>query len=218
MLAGVTRMFGQVPALVRIDLRVERGEFVVLRGPNGAGKSTLLQLLGTAISPTLGSGSVLGFDLVRGRSAIRARTELLGHHTRLYDELTAAENLRFVCRLRGRGPGGIPGALERVGMTRTADERVRGFSPGMRQRLALARLLVCDPELLLLDEPFAACDQEAKVLVEEIIREMRLAGRTMVLATHDHERLLRPDRMLWLAAGRLVRLERAPAAASAVGR
>jgi energy-coupling factor transporter ATP-binding protein EcfA2 len=88
----------------------------------------------------------------------------------------------------------------------------------MRQRLALARLLVCDPELLLLDEPFAACDQEAKALVEEIIREMRLAGRTMVLATHDHERLLRPDRMLWLAAGRLVRLERAPAAASAAGR
>ncbi|MFD2472391.1 ABC transporter ATP-binding protein [Amycolatopsis silviterrae] len=213
-LAGVTRLFGPVPALLRVGLRIERGEFVLLRGPNGAGKSTLLRLLGTAISPTFGTGAVLGFDLVRERSAIRARTELLGHRARLYDELTAEENLRFVCRLHGISAANVTAALDQVGMARTASERVHGFSPGMRQRLALARLVVRAPELLLLDEPFAACDQEAKQLVEDIVGEARLAGRTVVLATHDSERPLLPDRVLRLAAGSVNEAARMPVTAS----
>ena len=92
-LSSVTRVFGLVPGLVRVDLAVERGEMLLVRGPNGAGKSTLLRVIATAVSPTYGSGSVLGYDLVRERDQIRRRTELLGHRTRLYEDLSAEENL-----------------------------------------------------------------------------------------------------------------------------
>src|SRR5205823_5807439 len=134
-LVGVTRMFGVIPGVVRVDLTVEPGEVVLIRGPNGAGKSTLLRIVATALSPTYGAGTVHGFDLLRGREEIRRRTELLGHRTRLYEDLTAAENLRFACVMHDVPPGGIPEALQQVGLADVAAERVRGFSQGMRQRL-----------------------------------------------------------------------------------
>ena len=115
-LANVTRVFGTTPAVVRVDLSVDRGELVVLRGANGAGKSTLLRIVATAISPTYGGGSVLGFELVREREAIRRRTELLGHRTRLYEDLTAEENLRFACRIFQADPDAVGPSLERVGL------------------------------------------------------------------------------------------------------
>ena len=161
-LAGVTRLFGVVPALVRADLRIERGEVVVLRGPNGAGKTTLLRIVATALSPTYGRGMVLGFDLARGREEIRKRSDLLSHRTRLYDDLSAAENLAFWCRLLGLEAAGIDAALDRVGLLESSAERVRGFSQGMRQRLAVARTILRRPELLLLDEPYTGLDAEAR--------------------------------------------------------
>src|SRR5262245_52031854 len=161
-LRGVTRLFGASPALVRIDLSIGRGEVVLLRGPNGAGKSTLLRVVATALSPTYGGGEVLGFDLVRERERIRAHVELLGHRTRLYEDLTAAENLTFWCAMTGVGRTGVPAALERVGLADVAGERVRGFSQGMRQRVAVARALLREPDLLLLDEPYAGLDTEAR--------------------------------------------------------
>ncbi|MGH2527357.1 MAG: ATP-binding cassette domain-containing protein, partial [Actinomycetota bacterium] len=94
-LNAVTRLFGANPALVRADVRVAPGEVLVLRGPNGAGKTTVLRIMATALSPTYGHGSVLGFDLVRERDAIRRHTDLMSHRTRLYEDLSAAENLRF---------------------------------------------------------------------------------------------------------------------------
>ena len=109
LLTNVTRVFHATPAVVRVDLRVERGETILLRGSNGAGKSTLLRIIATLLSPTYGGGEVLGFDLARDREEIRARTELLGHRTRLYEDLTATENLRFACRLFGANPTGDPG-------------------------------------------------------------------------------------------------------------
>jgi heme exporter protein A len=204
LLSGVTRVFGVTPGVVRVDLRVERGETVLIRGSNGAGKSTLLRIVATAISPTYGSGSVLGFDLEGGREEIRRRTELMGHRTRLYEDLTAEENLRFACRLFGIEPAGVAQAVQRVGLADVAGERVRGYSQGMRQRVALARAILRRPELLLLDEPYAGLDAEAKELVDDVVGEVTARDGTVVLATHDPSRGGMAGRTILMEAGRVV--------------
>jgi heme exporter protein A len=203
-LTGVTRVFGVVPAIVRVDLVVEPGETVLVRGPNGAGKSTLLRVIATALSPTYGTGRVFGLDLLRDREQIRRRTELLGHRTRLYEDLSATENLRFACVMHDVSPAGVPDALERVGLADMAGERVRGFSQGMRQRLAVARALLRRPALLLLDEPYAGLDAEAKDTVDGAILEARAAGRTVVVATHDQSRGGLATRTVFMDGGRVV--------------
>lgn len=183
-LRGVTRLFGAAPALVRVDLAIERGEAVVLRGPNGAGKSTLLRIVATALSPTYGGGSVLGFDLADAREEIRRRSELLTHRTRLYEELTARENLELFADLLGIHHDLVHGALERVALVDVADERVRTFSAGMRQKVAVARAIVRDAELLLLDEPTTGLDEAARSAVDEMMLHASREGRTLVIATH----------------------------------
>jgi heme exporter protein A len=203
-LSSVTRVFGVTPGLIRADLRVERGEFLLVRGPNGAGKSTLLKVIATALSPTYGTGSVLGFDLQRQRDRIRERVELLGHRTRLYEDLTARENLRFACTLYGLDPSMVPGVLDRVGLTAVADDRVRGYSHGMRQRVAVARALMRTPDLLLLDEPYAGLDDEAKEVVDAAISDATVQGRTVILATHDPTRGEGANRNLVMDGGRIV--------------
>jgi ABC-type multidrug transport system ATPase subunit len=200
----VTRVFGVLPALVRVDLRVERGETLLVRGPNGAGKTTLLRVIATALSPTYGTGSVLGFDLHIDREEIRRRVELLGHRTRLYEDLTGRENLRFACMLHGIDPNGIHRVLDRVGLGEAAEERVRGYSQGMRQRVAVARALLRSPELLLLDEPYAGLDASAKEVVDDAIREAGRVGRTVILATHDPTRGEMAGRTVSMEAGRLL--------------
>jgi len=184
-LRGVTRLFGASPALVRVDLSVQRGEAVVLRGPNGAGKSTLLRVVATALSPTYGAGSVLGFDLASEREEIRRRCELLTHRTRLYEELTARENLEVFARLLGIPRTRVDEALERVALAESAGDRVRTFSAGMRQKVAVARAIVRDPELLLLDEPATGLDDAARQVVERMILDAAAEGRTLVSATHQ---------------------------------
>ena len=183
-LRGVTRVFGEVPAVVRVDLAIERGESVVLRGANGAGKSTLLRIVATSLSPTYGGGSVLGFDLASERDEIRRRCELLTHRTRLYEELSARENLQLFADLLGIDRVRVDEALERVALARDADERVRGFSHGMRQKVAVARTIVRDPELLLLDEPATGLDDSARAVVDAMILDAARQGRTIVIATH----------------------------------
>ena len=183
-LRGVTRLFGEVPAVVRVNFAIERGEAVVLRGPNGAGKSTLLRIVATSLSPTYGGGAVLGFDLANEREQIRRRCELLTHRTRLYEELSARENLLLFADLLRIEPARVDEALERVGLARDADERVRGFSHGMRQKVAVARTIVRDPELLLLDEPATGLDDSARAVVDAMILDAAAKGRTIVIATH----------------------------------
>jgi heme ABC exporter ATP-binding subunit CcmA len=202
---GVTRLFGAMPAIVRTDLRVERGEVVVVRGPNGAGKSTLLRIVATSLSPTYGGGTVLGYDLQRERDDIRRRIDLLTHRTRLYEDLTAAENLELWCRLLGLEPEQVQPALERVGMLEVAGERVRGFSQGMRQRVAIARTIVRRPELLLLDEPYTGLDAEARHAVDDVIRATARDGRTVIVATHHAIADGIDRRELTVDGGRIVR-------------
>jgi heme exporter protein A len=178
-------LFDGLAAVSQVSLEIAQGETVWLRGWNGSGKTTLLRLIATAISPTFGGGSVLGFDLRTQRSAIRARTDLLSHETRLYGDLTAAENLRFACSLYDIDPRLAKPALDRVGLEEVGAVRVARFSQGMRQRLALARCLMRGPALILLDEPYAALDVEARVVVDQLLIAAQAGGQTVVVASHE---------------------------------
>jgi heme exporter protein A len=205
-LRGVSRLFGGHAALVGVDLDVGAAEVVLVLGPNGAGKSTLLRVIATALVPTFGRGTVLGHDLVHERTAIRARVELLGHRTRLYEDLTPREYLRFVDRMDGRrsADDAYAAALGRTGLSEVRDVRISSFSNGMRQRVAIARAILRRPDLLLLDEPYAGLDADAMDAVGEAILEARERGATVLIATHDAQRgRAVADRVVHVEAGRV---------------
>jgi len=197
-------LFDGLAAVSQVSLEVAKGETVWLRGWNGSGKTTLLRLIATAISPTFGDGSVLGFDLRSERSAIRARADLLSHETRLYGDLTAVENLRFACSLYDLDPRLAESALDRVGLEEVAAVRVARFSQGMRQRLALARCLMRGPALILLDEPYAALDVEARVVVDELLTAAQASGQTVVVASHEAPPAHLIDREVMMDGGRVI--------------
>ncbi len=201
----MTRLFGQHPALIEIDLTVFSGEVVILHGHNGAGKTTLLRIVSTLIAPTWGRGEVLGFDLARNRRSIRAGTEFLSHRTRLYDDLTPTEYLRFIARLDGlRDRQGVEEALGHVGLSSVAGERVRSFSQGMRQRLTIARAHLRRPRLLLLDEPYSALDAAAREAANGLVIEVKNGGGSVIIATHDTVRAAAvADRAVELMDGRI---------------
>jgi ABC-type multidrug transport system ATPase subunit len=202
-LSRVTRLFDGLAAVSNVSLEIARGETVWLRGWNGSGKTTLLRLVATAISPTFGGGTVLGFDLQAGRAAIRARSDLLSHDTRLYADLTAAENLRFACRLYGLDPRRAEPALEQVGLQDVAAVRTASFSQGMRQRLALARCLMRAPALILLDEPYAGLDSEARIVVDDLLTMARATGQTVIVASHEAPPAHLVDRAVTMDGGQL---------------
>ncbi|MEO7332776.1 MAG: ABC transporter ATP-binding protein, partial [Gemmatimonadales bacterium] len=149
---GLARLFGRSAALAGVSLSVEAGRTLALLGPNGAGKTTLLRILATAIRPSFGALRIDGVDALRHPEIVRTRVAYLSHATGMYDDLTAAENLRFAATMLGWGASeGQPvvrDALATVDLAAVADQRVRTFSAGMRKRLALARILVARPSLL----------------------------------------------------------------------
>lgn len=212
-LRGVVRRMGRETVLNGIDLEVAPGRLVVLRGSNGSGKTTLLRLLATRLRPHAGTATVFGHDIVQRSEAVRARIGLLSSAGGSYPVLTATENLSLATSLSGRGsPPEAAAALERVGLADAADKQVRYYSSGMKKRLGLARQLLLDPDLWLLDEPYAALDEEGKRLVDTCLTEARARGRTVVLASHEQDRdQLAPDAVIELAEGRL-RLVRPEAA------
>jgi heme ABC exporter ATP-binding subunit CcmA len=205
----LARLFRRSPALAGVSLRVEAGRAVAVLGPNGAGKTTLLRILGGALRPSYGTAAVDGIDVAARPEQIRPRVAFLPHATGLYDDLTAAENLRFAAELMGipapDRQGRVNGAMERVGIASARDARVSTFSAGMRRRLALGRILLGHPRLVLLDEPYAALDAEGMTLVGDLIDTWRAAGATVLVATHADERLSgRVDGWLRLVDGLLV--------------
>ena len=208
----LARLFGRSAALVGISLTIEAGRCVLLLGPNGAGKTTLLRILSTAIGPSFGSAEVDGLDLVRHAELVRARVAYLSHATGLYDDLTARENLAFAATMLGLdgavGAERVADALSRVGLTDVASSRVRGFSAGMRRRLALARILLARPSVVLLDEPLAALDPEGIALVERLLAEWRRDGVTVLVASHATEHLFaHADARVRLEAGLVAAIE-----------
>jgi heme ABC exporter ATP-binding subunit CcmA len=203
-LRTVTRLFDGLPAISQITLDVAPGETVWLQGSNGSGKSTLLRVVATALSTTYGSGTILGHDLHTGRAQIRRRSDFLGHSSRLYEDLTAVENLRFVCRMHDADHHGIGAALQRVGLDEVAQIRTGSFSQGMRQRLALARCILRRPELVLLDEPYAGLDADSRIVVNDLLEDTRRRGGTVLLASHEAPPATLVDRSFTLDSGRIV--------------
>jgi heme exporter protein A len=200
-LEGLTRRYGDREALSDVSLALEPGRTLVVFGPNGAGKTTLLRVLATLLRPHPGTARVLERELPREGWAVRGRIGFLGHASLLYRDLTARENLRFHARLHGVAPARIDELLDAVELRARADDPVHTYSRGMVQRAAVARAVLHDPELVLLDEPTSNLDPRAAELVEPLIGPS--SGRTRVLTSHDPVGGLQgADLALGLRAGR----------------
>jgi len=202
LLEGLARHFGEREALSDVSLSLDQGQTLVVFGPNGAGKSTLLRVLATLLRPHSGRVSVLGSALPEQAWAVRGRIGLLGHEPLLYRELSARENLRFHARLHGVAEARIDELLEALALSGRAAEPVRTLSRGMVQRVAVARAVLHDPELLLLDEPYANLDPAAVELVRPLIGAS--LRHTRVICSHDPSGgLAEADVVLGLRGGRV---------------
>jgi heme exporter protein A len=200
-LRELARAYGDRVALAGVTLELPRGATLAVFGANGAGKTTLLRVLATLLRPHSGEAAVLGHALPREGWAVRGRIGLLAHDPLLYRDLSARENLRFHARLHGVSEARGRELLEAVGMAGRADEPLRSLSRGMAQRVAICRAVLHEPELLLLDEPFANLDPGAAGAVEPLIG--RASGAARVLISHDVEQgLAEADIVLGLRAGR----------------
>jgi ABC-type multidrug transport system ATPase subunit len=184
---GLRRDFGDRTALEGVDLRVREGESVAVLGPNGSGKSTLLRILAGLLRPTSGEVSVLGCELPKETHRLRGRVGYLGHEPLLYRDLSPRENLDLVAALHGLEPEDagprIDSLLQAVGMSARAGDRVAELSAGMKQRIDICRAVLHDPELLLLDEPDAHLDPDARRDVAPLIAAGN--GRARVLVSHE---------------------------------
>jgi heme exporter protein A len=182
---GVWKYYGDFPALRDIAFRVIPGSTVALLGRNGAGKTTLLRILAGLSKPSRGAVTINGMNV--REEATRRRIGVLGHGISLYEEMSAAENLRLFAKLYGvaNPEKRVDEMLERTGLDRVRDGLAREFSRGMRQRLAVARVFLHDPEILILDEPFTALDDRAIAVLQSLLNEMHARGRTIVMSTHQ---------------------------------
>jgi heme exporter protein A len=204
-LRGLGRRYGERPALQDVTLELEHGATLVVFGPNGAGKTTLLRVLAGLLRPHAGDVRVLGARLPDEGWRARGRVGLLTHEPLLYRELSARENLRFHARLHGIGPERVDEALEAVRLRVRADDPIAELSRGMVQRAAVARAVLHDPALLLLDEPLANLDPAAAEVLEPLIG--RSSGRTRVVTSHDPAGgLAEGDVALGLRGGRVALL------------
>jgi heme ABC exporter ATP-binding subunit CcmA len=186
----VRKAYGLRPVLRDVSFEVAAGQCVAVLGPNGAGKTTLLRILATLTRPVRGSVAIVGYDALREAQAVRRVVGFVGHTPLLYDELTARENLLFFARMYGlpEGEKRADALLKRVGMRNRANDRVATFSRGQAQRVALARGILHDPQVLLLDEPDTGLDEDALSLLHELVQERQGAGKTTLLTTHTLER------------------------------
>lgn len=203
-LSGLAQRLGVRWALRGVDLVVPPGELVAVVGHNGSGKTTLLRVVSTALRPTRGGATVFGHDLRQEPDGARALTAMLTHSGGLYGDLTAAENLAFAQRMCGgrEDRSAIDDALNRVGMLRWANTRVRTFSSGMQRRTALARLHLRRVKLLLLDEPYNTLDGDGTALVDELLADVRQRGGAALVVLHDFDRSrTRFDRIVELRHG-----------------
>ena len=182
---GLIKQFGSRRGLDGVDLAVPAGAFLSIFGPNGAGKTTLLRMLALLSRPTRGSLSILGVDALDDPDALRSRIGLISHKSMLYGDLTARENLEFFSSLYGEpNRARIDELLRLVELDHRRNDCVRTYSRGMQQRLSIARALVNDPDLVLLDEPYSGLDPHAAELFDELIGRVR-DGRTFIMVSHD---------------------------------
>ena len=184
---GLEKSFGEWPVLWDLDLSVPWGQTLVLFGANGAGKTTLLRILATHVRPDHGSIAVAGHNLRTRPEEVRRRIGVVGHRSLLYDDLTCRENLIYYGRLYGlkdHKPR-VDEVLEKVRLGSRADHRVRTLSNGMQKRAAIARAILHEPDVLLLDEPEAGLDRESVSILGTLLAEWTDSGRSVIMTTHD---------------------------------
>ena len=206
---GLVKAFGDRKALGGVSFELPAGSFLSIFGPNGAGKTTLLRILSTLSRPSTGKLSVLGIDALENPGDLRARIGLISHKPMVYGDLSASENLEFFARLYGTpDKGRIRELLQLVELDHRRNDAARTFSRGMTQRLSIARALVNDPDLVLLDEPYSGLDPHAMQLFDELIERVR-DGRTFVMVSHDLDKgLSLCTHALVLARGKVVSFQR----------
>ncbi len=204
---GLTKSFGNHAVLRGIDFEVMAGESIVIFGTNGAGKTTLIKILATIMNPSSGSILFDGLSVGTNAESIRQKIGVITHQTFLYNTLTAYENLKFYCRMYDvhSHDTRIREVIEIVGLSSRLHDRIGTFSRGMQQRLSIARALLHDPAIMLLDEPETGLDQQATSILHEVLNRGGGRKRTVILTTHNLERgLALGDRLLILDQGTIV--------------
>ncbi|MEP6495025.1 MAG: heme ABC exporter ATP-binding protein CcmA [bacterium] len=181
----IARRFGASWVLRGVTLRLSPGEVVGVLGVNGSGKSTLLRVLATLIKPHAGSARVCGHDLAGAPEEVRSQIGYLAHAPGLYDDLTARENLTFAAAMLDRDSRDVDAVLDRIGLLPVAAQPVRGFSSGMQRRLAIGRLMLIRPRVLLLDEPYSNLDSAGLDLMNSLIAEWVNAGAAALVVLHE---------------------------------
>ncbi|MCP4357395.1 MAG: heme ABC exporter ATP-binding protein CcmA [Chloroflexi bacterium] len=186
-ISGLVKNYGMNAVLRGVNLHVPPGDFVTLVGPNGAGKSTLMRIVATLLNGTAGEVKIGGWLLPQHSDRVRRYIGLVSHQTLLYSDLTAAENLYFYARLYQLDDQEqrVAQALKSVGLAARQRDPVRTFSRGMVQRLTIARATLHEPDVLLLDEPYTGLDQDASLLLDDLLRREAEHGRTILMITHD---------------------------------
>lgn len=204
---GLVKKFGFKTVLRKVDLSLEKGDFLALFGHNGAGKTTLIRILCSLMRPTSGEIHIAGLDPLNEREALCKTIGVISHQTFLYKNLSAFENLRFYGRmydvpdLKDR----IEALLELVGLSEYRDDPVNNFSRGMQQRLSVARAIIHDPSILFLDEPYTGLDQHGAEDLKKLLKRFRSQGKTILMTSHDIDRGLELCNMTAiLKSGRLI--------------
>ena len=190
---GISKTYGHFPALRSVDLKVPQGVSVTLFGRNGAGKTTFLKIASTLAKASRGTLSIQGFNIEQQPEQVRRAIGLLSHNTYVYRDLTPRENLAFFSKLYGveQSPDQIDRLIDKVGLHRRRNDAVRSFSRGLLQRVGLARVMLHNPQVLLLDEPYTGLDAHAVEILNTMLDKAVAEGRTVILTTHDIELGLR---------------------------
>jgi ABC-2 type transport system ATP-binding protein len=202
---GLTKAYGPIVAVDHLDLRVDFGEIVGFLGPNGAGKTTTMRMLLGLVRPTSGSSRVLGMDTAADLAAILARTGSIIENPTFYPFLSGRDNLRVVAKITASDPVVIAEVLDIVDLTSAAHRKFKGYSLGMKQRLAVAAALLPGPDLLILDEPANGLDPAGIVEMRRLMNRLKDEGRTVLISSHVlHEIEQMCDRIVILNRGRIV--------------
>lgn len=204
---GVTKSFGNIQALRGVDLKVKKGEFVTVFGPNGAGKTTLIKLLATLTKPTSGKVIIANHDIKKEPDKVRALIGVISHDPYLYGNLSALENIGFFASLYGISQPKEKAiqVIKQVGLESRMHDLVRTFSRGMQQRLAVARAIVHNPKIFLLDEPYTGLDQHGARIFGDLLNWLKTENRTIVMTTHNlPEGLEISDRVAIIDGGKII--------------
>jgi ABC-type multidrug transport system ATPase subunit len=204
--SNLQKSYGVLYALRGLDFEIKTGEFIVIFGPNGAGKSTLLKVLSTILKPTSGAVLIGTHDAVKDSDRVRNLIGLVSHESYLYENLSAVENLKFFGDLYGvqNSDERAKELLETMHLWSRGDELIRNYSRGMKQRVSLARALIHNPEILLLDEPFNGLDILGTSIVNRILTGLKTKGKTILMSTHNYDECIDiADKILVIVRGEI---------------